>query len=104
MWRTHWFPALFFLWSAMYAGDPFVGKWRLNVERSRFDGVVYPGTLDGHDLVFTAKKIDENSYNVLISDRVNGKATQVFHYTLSSDNKTLTFAWIKGSAEKPVVH
>jgi hypothetical protein len=88
----------------MYAGDPFVGKWRLNVERSRFDGVVYPGTLDGHDLVFTAKKIDENSYNVLISDRVNGKATQVFHYTLSSDNKTLTFAWIKGSAEKPVVH
>ena len=25
-------------------------------------------------------------------------------YTWSSDNKTLTFAWIKGSAEKPVVH
>ena len=68
-----------------------------------FDGRVYPGYLDGGNVVFTSKKIDRNSYRVLFADRVNGDATQEFQYTVSSDDKTLTFSWLKGSPAKVVV-
>ncbi len=29
-------PALFFLWSSMWAADPFAGKWKLNIDKSDF--------------------------------------------------------------------
>jgi hypothetical protein len=143
---TRIFALLFFLCSAIWAADPFVGTWKLNLERSdfgngpkakrgrasytpdgngykyesvtvldngqiaklvgpvKFDGTVYPGSLEGRAIEFTSKKIDRNNYRVLIADGVSRKVTQEFQYTVSSDNKTLTFSWLKGSEGRLVVY
>jgi len=141
---TRLFPVLF-LCGASWAADPFVGKWKLNVERSdfsdgpkaqsgsarykaygggyqydsetvfgkgdvvrlsapvEFDGTAREGGLYDRKVVFVSKRIDENSYKVLIADWQTEKVTQVFQNTVSSDGKILTFTWIKGSQDKPVV-
>jgi hypothetical protein len=70
----------------------------------QFDGTVYPGTLDGHAIVFTSKQIDSNDYDTLIVDPQTRKVTQVFKYTVSPDKKILTISWIKGSPDKPIVY
>ena len=138
-------PCLLFLWSvcAIWAADPFVGKWKLNLDKSdfgtgpkaksgstkydaqgdgymyesetdfgegntarlgapvKFDGTVDQGNLDGRDVTFVSKKIDGNNYEVLITDKESGKVTQRFQYGISSDNKTLTFLWMKTGQDKP---
>jgi hypothetical protein len=143
---TRIFALPFFLWSAIWAKDPFVGNWKLNVERSdfgngpkakrgrasytpdgngykyesvtvlddgkiarlagpvKFDGTVYPGNLEGRSIEFTSKRIDRNSYRVLIADGITRKVTQEFQYTVSSDNKILTFSWIKSSEGRLVAY
>jgi len=142
---TRLVPVLF-LCGALWAADPFVGKWKLNVERSdfgdvpkalsgsarykaygggyqndseivfgkgvvgklslpvEFDGTAREGALDDRKIVFVSKRIDQNSYKVLIADRQTEKVTEVLQYTVSSDGKILTFTWIKGSQDKPVLH
>ena len=143
---TRIFALPFFLWSAIWAKDPFVGTWKMNVERSdfgngpmakrgrasytpdgngykyesetvldngriarlagpvKFDGTVYPGYLDDRNILFSAKKIDRSNYRLLIADPLTRKVTQEFQYTVSSDNKMLTFSWVKGREGRLVVY
>ena len=62
-----------------------------------------PGWLDNRAVVFVSKRIDRNSYKELRADKRTGKITQVFQYSVSSDNNSLTFSWIEGGKDKQVV-
>jgi hypothetical protein len=60
----------------------------------QFDGTVNNGNLDGRAVTFVTKRIDDNSYEVVITDKETGKESQRFRYTVSPAN-TLTFHWTK---------
>ena len=67
----------------------------------KFVGTASQGNLDGRDVIFVSKKIDGNSYKMLIADTRSRKVTQVFQHSVSSDDKTLTFSWWKTGEDKP---
>lgn len=115
------------------AGDPFVGTWRLDVEKSnvaatvkggtttyeslgdgyvydakivfansnvghlhgfvRFDGTVNEAQVDGRAVNSLAKKLDENSYKLMIADEETGDITNIFQYVVQGN--TLTFTWLR---------
>ena len=131
-----WLPIMFTMAVSVFAADPFVGEWNLNLTKSdfgggpkaktgkttyaadgggyqyqsetdygegniarlgapvQFDGTVNDGNLNGRAVTFVTKRIDENSYEVVITDKETGKESQRFRYTVSPAN-TLTFLWTK---------
>ena len=138
--------ATFFLISAsLWAADPFVGTWKLNVEKSDFgsgpkaksgsttyeakgdgymynsetvfgedqvarlqgpilfDGTVTEGGLHGRAVTYVSKKIDANTYEVILTDKETGKISHTFRYSVSSEGNTLTFTWLNSGDEKPQV-
>ena len=123
--------ALFVVSAALWAGDPFVGRWKLNVVKSdfrntpkaksgsttyeangtgylytaeivfgedeiarlqspvEFDGTAHEGHLDERMLTFVSKKIDDNSYEVVFTDKETGKVKQTFRYIVIGNTLTL---------------
>ena len=67
----------------------------------QFDGTVNEGGLDGRAVTFVSKKIDDNSYEVILTDKETGKVSHTFKYTISPDGKTLTFTWMNTGEETP---
>jgi hypothetical protein len=67
----------------------------------QFDGTVNEGGLDGRAVTFVSKKIDDNAYEVILTDKETGKVSHTFKYTVASDGKTLTFTWMKTGEEQP---
>ncbi len=68
----------------------------------QFDGTVNEGGLDGRPVTFISKKIDDNSYDVILTDKETGKVSHTFKYIVA-EGKTLTFTWLKAGDEKPVM-
>ena len=137
--------SLMFLVTTGWAGDPFLGSWKLNVAKSdfasgpkaqsgsttyeagsggymyssetvyaedrkaglrgpvQFDGTVNEGGLNGRAVTFVSKKIDDNGYEVILTDKETGKVSHTFKYTVSPDGKTLTFTWLNAGEETPVM-
>ena len=136
-------PALFVISAALWAADPFVGTWKLNVEKSdfgnsriaksgsttyeangtgymyiaatvfredeverlqipvEFDGTAHEGRLGDRKATFVSKKIDDNSYEFVFTDKETGKVTQAFRYTVSPQGNTLTFIGLNSGEAKP---
>ena len=69
----------------------------------QFDGTVNEGGLNGRAVTFVSKKIDDNGYDVILTDKETGKVSHTFKYTVAPDGKTLTFTWINAGEEKPVM-
>ena len=46
-------------------------------------------------------KIDDNSYDVILTDKETGKVSHTFKYTVTPDGKTLTFTWMNTGEEQP---
>ena len=67
----------------------------------QFDGTVNEGGLNGRAVTFVSKKIDDNSYEVILTDKETGKVSHTFKYSVSPDGKTLTFTWMNTGEEKP---
>ena len=67
----------------------------------QFDGTVNQGGLDGRAVAFVSKKITDNSYEVLLTDKETGKISHTFKYTVVPADKTLTFTWTKTGEEQP---
>lgn len=67
----------------------------------QFDGTVNEGGLDGRPVSFVSKKIDENSYDVILTDKESGKVSHTFKYAVAPAGKTLTFTWLKTGEDKP---
>jgi hypothetical protein len=137
------FASLIVLVSTLWAADPFLGTWKLNVAKSdfgsgpkaesgsttyetgsggymyssetvygegrtanlrgpvQFDGTVNEGGLDGRAVTFVSKRIDDNSYEVILTDKETGKVSNTFKYMVVPDAKTLTFTWMKAGDDKP---
>jgi hypothetical protein len=68
----------------------------------QFDGTVNEGGLDGRAVTFVSKKIDDNSYEVILTDKETGKVSHTFKYTVTPDSKTLTFTWMKSGEDQAV--
>jgi hypothetical protein len=68
----------------------------------QFDGTVNEGGLDGRAVTFVSKKIDDNSYDVILTDKETGKVSHTFKYTVTPDGKTLTFTWMKSGEDQAV--
>jgi hypothetical protein len=136
-------PALFLISASLWAADPFVGTWKLNVDKSDFgdgpkaksgsttyevkgegyiytsetvfgenqvarlqgpvlfDGTVTDGGINGRAVTYVSKKIDDNSYEVILTDKETGKISHTFRYSVSPEGKTLTFTWLNSGDEKP---
>ena len=134
---------LFLISAAFGAADPFVGIWKLNVEKSdfgdsptaksgsttyeatgtgytyvaanvfgedqverlqipvEFDGTAHEGRLGGRKTTFVSRKIDDNSYEFVFTDKETGKVTQTFRYTVSTQGNTLTFISLNSGKAKP---
>ena len=134
---------LFLISAALGAADPFVGMWKLNVEKSdfgdsptaksgsttyeatgtgymyvaanvfgedqverlqipvEFDGTAHEGRLGGRKTIFVSRKIDDNSYEFVFTDKETGKVTQTFRYTVSTQGNTLTFISLNSGKAKP---
>ena len=134
---------LFLISAAFGAADPFVGIWKLNVEKSdfgdsrtaksgsttyeatgtgytyvaatvfgedqverlqipvEFDGTAHEGRLGGRKTIFVSRKIDDNSYEFVFTDKETGKVTQTFRYTVSTQGNTLTFISLNSGKAKP---
>jgi hypothetical protein len=69
----------------------------------QFDGTVNEGGLDGRTVTFVSKRVDDNGYEVILTDTETGKVTHTFKYAVAPDGKTLTFTWINADEEKPVM-
>jgi hypothetical protein len=129
--------------AALWAADPFVGRWKLNVEKSdfgntpkptsgttaykangagyvytaetifgenevarlqspvEFNGTVHEGHVDERMVTFLSKKINDDSYEVVFTDKQTGKVVQTFRYTVIGNELTLN--WSDGSDQKPVI-
>ena len=61
------------------------------------------GKLNGKAVTFVSKKLNENEYETVFTDKETGKVTQTFRYTVSPADKTLTFVWLKTGEETPVM-
>jgi serine/threonine protein kinase len=68
-----------------------------------FDGTVTEGGLHGRAVTYVSKKIDANTYEVILTDKETGKISHTFRYSVSSEGKTLTFTWLNSGDEKPQV-
>lgn len=66
-----------------------------------FDGTAHEGHLGNRKATFISKKIDDNSYEFVFTDKETGKVTQTFRYTVSPEGNTLTFIWLNSSGAKP---
>ena len=135
--------ALLVVSAGLWAADPFVGHWKLNVEKSdfgntpkaksgsttyegngagyrytaetifgedevarlqspvEFNGTIHEGHLDERMVTFLSKKINDNSYEVVFSDRQTGKVVQTFRYTVIGNELTLN--WFKGGDQRPAI-
>ena len=69
----------------------------------QFDGTVNEGGLNGRAVTFVSKKMDDNSYDVILTDKETGKVSHTFKYAVSPDGKTLTFTWIDTGEDTPVM-
>jgi hypothetical protein len=129
--------------AALWAADPFVGRWKLNVEKSdfgntpkaksgstiyegngagymyaaetvfgedevarlqspvEFNGTVHEGHLAERTVTFRSKKIDDNSYEVVFSDKQTGKVVQTFRYIVIGNELTLN--WFNGDDQRPAI-
>ena len=127
--------------AALWAADPFVGRWNLNVEKSdfgntpkaksgsttyedngagymyiaetvfgenevarlqspvEFNGTVHEGHLDERMVTFLSKKINDNSYEVVFSEKQTGKVVQTLRYTVIGNE--LTLHWFNGGDQIP---
>ena len=47
-----------------------------------------------------SKRIDDNSYEVILTDKETGKVSHTFKYMVAPDAKTLTFTWMKAGDDK----
>jgi hypothetical protein len=132
----------FVLLGTLTAADPFVGRWKLNVEKSdldgvtnvksgstsyepietgylyrseivfgdnrvarlhgpvRFDGTIDVAQLDGRAVKCVYRRIDANSYQLVISDEQTGIPTNILQYMVQGD--TLKFSWLSGD-ERPML-
>jgi len=137
--------ALLFGAGVVWAADPFIGSWKLNVSKSDFgkgprarsgtasyaaegNGYLYnsetiftedviarlrgpilfertvsEGNLDGRAVTFVSKKLDDNSYETIFTDKETGKVAQTFRYNVSPEDSTLTFTWLNSGGEAPVM-
>jgi hypothetical protein len=134
--------ALFVISAAVWAADPFVGTWKLNVEKSsfgempaaksgsityeavgnrymyvgaivvgdeaerlqipvEFDGTAHEGRIGNRKAIFVSKKIDDNSYEFVFTDKETGKVTQTFRYMVSPEGNTLTVIFLSSGSGKP---
>jgi hypothetical protein len=133
---------VFALLSTLTAADPFVGRWKLNVEKSdldgvanvksgstsyepieagylyrseivfgdnrvarlqgpvQFDGTIDEARLDGRAVKFVYRRVDANSYQLVITDEQTGITTNIFRYMVQGD--TLKFSWLSGD-ERPML-
>jgi galactose mutarotase-like enzyme len=62
---------------------------------------VNEGGLNGRAVTFVSKRIDDNGYEVILTDKETGKVSHTFKYTLSPDGKKLTFTWMNTGEETP---
>jgi len=127
--------------AALWAADPFVGRWKLNVEKSdfgdtpkarsgsttyerngagymyiaetvfgenevarlqspvEFNGTVHEGHLDERMVTFLSKKINDNSYEVVFSEKQTGKVVQTLRYAVIGNELTLN--WFNGGDQIP---
>jgi hypothetical protein len=69
----------------------------------QFDGTVNEGGLNGRAVTFFSKKIDDNGYEVILTDKETGKVSHTFKYIVAPDGKTLTFTWNNTGEEKPAM-
>lgn len=131
--------------AALWAADPFVGRWKLNVERSdfgsmpkakggsivyetngsgymyatetafgenenevvrlqspvEFNGTVHEGHVDERMVTFISKKINDDSYEVVFTDKQTTKVVQTFRYTVIGNELTLN--WFNAGDQKPEI-
>jgi hypothetical protein len=129
--------------AALWAADPFVGTWMLNVEKSdfgnspiakngsityqatgtgymyiaatvfgedelerlqipvEFNGTAHEGSLGSRRATFVSKKIDDNSYEFVFTDKETGNVMETFRYTVSLEGDTLTLICVNSDGAKP---
>jgi hypothetical protein len=66
-----------------------------------FDGTAHEGRLGGRKATFISKKIEDNSYEFVFTDKETGKVTQTFRYTVSTQGNTLTFISLSSGDAQP---
>lgn len=59
----------------------------------KFDGVATDGSLDGHPVRCTAKRVDANAFEVSVVDALNGKPSYSLRAALDPHGNTLTMLW-----------
>jgi hypothetical protein len=69
----------------------------------QFDGTVNDGGLNGRAVTFVSKKIDDNGYELILTDKETGKVSHTFKYNVSPDGKMLTFTWLNAGEETPLM-
>ena len=62
---------------------------------------VHEGHLAERMVTFRSKKIDDNSYEVVFSDKQTGKVVQTFRYTVIGNELTLN--WFNGDDQRPAI-
>jgi hypothetical protein len=87
----------------IYSSETVYGEGRTAGLRGpvQFDGTVNAGGLDGRAVTFVSKKIDDNGYETILTDKETGKISHTFKYTVAPDGKTLTFTWMKTGEDSP---
>ena len=137
-------PALMVVSIALWAADPFLGRWKLNVEKSdfgnmpkaksgsttyeadgtgyvctaeivfgkedevarlqspvEFNGTAHEGHVDQRMVTFLSKRINDNSYEVVFSDKQTSKVVERFRYTVTGNE--LTWNWFNGGDQQPAI-
>jgi len=64
-----------------------------------FNGTVHEGHLDERMVTFLSKKINNNSYEVVFSEKQTGKVVQTLRYTVIGNELTLN--WFNGGDQIP---
>jgi hypothetical protein len=87
----------------MYIAETIFGENEIARLQSpvEFNGTVHEGHVDERRVTFLSKKLNDDSYEVVFTDKQTGKVVQTFRYTVIGNELTLN--WFNGGDQKPLI-